>query len=300
VDVSIRELIDLRRAAQALSLRAGRVQSLQGQPYVSRFKGRGMEFDESRPYQPGDDIRTLDWRVTARTGRAHTKLFREERERPVLLCVDLRPSMFFATRGRFKSKRATEVAALLSWSALAQGDRIGALIFTEQGHWEMRPAAGPKPGLRILEQLAAQARPPMKAASSESADEINAALARLRRVARPGHLVAVVSDFRGLNERGRAHLGQLARHSELILVFLYDVLERELPPPGRYRISNGRHTRWLDTAAPEQRAVHRARFEERLEGLRQLSRRYGLSLIELETRADPLPALQRGLARRLA
>ena len=114
---SLEELIALSRPAGGLRLARPTARALQSGQYFSRFKGRGMEFDETRLYTPGDDVRHLDWRVTARTGKAHTKLFREERERPVFLSVDYRASMFFATRGMYKSALAARLAALIAWSA---------------------------------------------------------------------------------------------------------------------------------------------------------------------------------------
>ena len=116
--VSQAGLIRLRDPARHLSLDALRIRARRGGNYLSHFKGRGMEFDEARLYQDGDDPRSIDWRLTARTGRAYTKLFREERERPVFCWVDQRPAMQFATRGVFKSVQAARLSALLGWAAV--------------------------------------------------------------------------------------------------------------------------------------------------------------------------------------
>ena len=129
IQIQFNNLIRLSAGARQVNLDHSTIKSKQSGGYLSSTKGRGMEFDEARLYQPGDDIRSIDWRVTARTGKPYTKLFREERERPVFLSVDLRPSMFFATRGVFKSVQAARLASLLAWSALRQGDRIGGQIF---------------------------------------------------------------------------------------------------------------------------------------------------------------------------
>lgn len=150
---SLDDLIRLSHPAAGLSLARPTVRALQSGQYLSAFKGRGMEFDETRPYAQGDDVRHLDWRVTARTGKPHTKLFREERERPVLLSVDYRASMRFATRGMFKSVMAARLAALVAWSALRHGDRIGGQIFSEAGRRELRPEHGQRAVLRWLEAL---------------------------------------------------------------------------------------------------------------------------------------------------
>ena len=123
VYLSTRAMARLRRSADKLPLKAIKILNPLSGSHLSRFKGRGMEFDEACPYQAGDDIRNLDWRVTARSGRAHTKLFREERERSVLFWVDFRSNMQFATRGRFKTVLASEAAALLAWATRRQGNR---------------------------------------------------------------------------------------------------------------------------------------------------------------------------------
>src|SRR6185312_13913452 len=135
----------------------------------------------------------LDWRVTARTGRAHTKLFREERERAVLLWMDFRSPMFFATQGAFKSVRASQAAAILGWSAIYRGDRLGALFFSGRAHVELRPRRGKPPLLHLLGKIAEQSAAP-KDATSDNADAINQALSRLRAVAQPGSLIILFSD----------------------------------------------------------------------------------------------------------
>ena len=153
VSVTQAELIRLAGPARSIALDVLRVNSLQTGAYVSHFKGRGMEFDESRPYQPGDDPRNIDWRVTARSSEAYTKLFREERERPVLIVTDLRSNMHFATQGAFKSVVATRAASLLAWAAHLRGDRLGGLIFGDSTHRELRPRLGRQAALRYVHEL---------------------------------------------------------------------------------------------------------------------------------------------------
>ena len=131
VRVELADLLRLRAAGEAIRLTAPRIRAVARRRPSSPYKGRGVEFDESRLYQPGDDLRTIDWRVTARTGKPHTKVFREERNRPVFVWLDLRRPMLFATRGAYKAVRAAEMAALIAWSAVANGDRLGGLVFSE-------------------------------------------------------------------------------------------------------------------------------------------------------------------------
>jgi uncharacterized protein (DUF58 family) len=150
VSVALKSLIDLAKPAANLNLHRLTIRSLQSGGYLSHFKGRGMEFDEARLYQHGDDIRSIDWKVTARTGKTHTKLFREEREKPVFISVDNRPAMQFATRGVFKSVQALKLAALLAWAAHHQGDRIGGQIFSSAGCQELKPQNGKHAVLHFL------------------------------------------------------------------------------------------------------------------------------------------------------
>ncbi len=151
----LEDLIALRFPARQLRLaRRNRALSVLAGPNKSNFRGRGIDFEEVRSYQPGDDIRSIDWRVTARTGSAHTKLFREERERPVLVAVDQRSSMFFGSSHCFKSVLAAQLASLLAWSALDGGDRVGGLVFNDAGHREIRPRRSRKTVLALLSQVA--------------------------------------------------------------------------------------------------------------------------------------------------
>jgi uncharacterized protein (DUF58 family) len=297
VRVSLASLLALHRAAEALPLKPGRIRSVSSGTYQSAFKGRGMEFDEVRPYMPGDDARTLDWRVTARTGKPHTKLFREERERAVLLWVDLRRPMFFATRGAFKAVRAAQAAAMLAWSAMHQGDRLGALIFNEDSHIELRPMRGKAALLRTLQNLAKdelwQSHDTRN--NVRSVNDLNTSLSRLRRVAQPGSLIVLLSDFTGLDTQGNAHLAQLARHNDLILADIHDPLEAELPPPGRYRISDGREFLAMETSSRNMREHYHLRFAQRQAELHNLCKRHHINLVKLGTAEAPLSALQRAL-----
>ncbi len=294
VCVSLQSLISLHRAAESLPLKPGRIRATGGGNYHSPFKGRGMEFDEVRAYMQGDDVRTLDWRVTARTGRPHTKLFREERERPVLLWIDLRSTMHFATQGAFKAVRAAQAAALLGWSAVHQGERLGALIFSEHAHIELRPRHGKPPLLHILQQLATHPAWRDHQANTQS-PALNQSLSRLRSVAQPGSLIILLSDFSGLGDTGCAHLAQLARHNELMLIDIHDPMDKELPPPGHYRLSDGEHDFSLFTSDKRMCERYRARFILQQAELAQLCRRYKMTLLPLSTEDDPLRALQQAL-----
>ena len=300
VSVSQSGLIRLSGPARAIALDVLRVRSLQTGAYVSHFRGRGMEFDESRPYQPGDDPRSIDWRVTARSTTAYTKLFREERERPVLVMVDLRSNMHFATRGCFKSVNASRAAALLSWAAHHRGDRLGGLIFGDTVHRELKPRLGRQAALRFLHELAEHPdwALPEHGRTTDREAPFTLAMASLRRVARPGSLVVILSDFLGINRAAQSYLSSVARHNEVLAVVLSDPLERELPPPGRYRLVRDDDELAIDTHAQAARRDYRDAFDTRTHELEQFCQRYGIHLMPLSTDDDPVSALQTALGRR--
>ncbi|MFQ5470300.1 MAG: DUF58 domain-containing protein [Gammaproteobacteria bacterium] len=299
VQVSTRLLIELHRDAKRLPLKAANIKSRQSGQYQSPFKGRGMEFDESRLYQPGDDVRALDWRVTARTGQAHTKLFREERERSVLVWVDYRKSMFFATRGVFKSVVATKAAALIAWSATHHGDRIGGLIFSENQHDELRPLRGKKPALHLIQKLSSHSAWDRNISQYESDSEIPLqALIRLRRVAKPGSLICLITDFRNLDSAAESQLRLLRRHNDVILLQIGDPLEMELPPPGVYRISDGTSETQINTFDKKFRDDFIKECSQHQAYIKKLCQRLGIYYLYCSTEDDLTSTLAHGLGLR--
>ena len=306
VTVSQAGLIRLAGPAKAIALDVLRIRSLQTGAYVSHFKGRGMEFDESRPYQPGDDPRNIDWRVTARSSQAYTKLFREERERPVLIATDLRSNMHFATQGCFKSVNASRAAALIAWAAHHRGDRLGGLIFGNSSHRELRPRLGRQAALRYVHELVGHrdwGDPQSEntvddEAGGNNGDALTQAMAALRRVAHPGSLVVVISDFSGFSRNAQAYLAGVARHNEVLAIVVDDPLERRLPPPGRYRLVSHDKEMAIDTWSRAAQADYRAAFEARKEKLENFMHRYGIHVLPLSTDEDPVQRLQQALGRR--
>jgi uncharacterized protein (DUF58 family) len=295
VRVSVPGLVALNRSAAGLSLGTREVRAHVSGEYLSRFKGRGMEFAESRPYQPGDDVRNLHWRVMARTGKPFTKLFREERERPVFVWVDLRQRMFFGTRNAYKSVVAARAAALIAWAASRHGDRIGGVLFSDGSHEEIKPGRGKAAVLYLIRRLAEHPAWDREGPRADDEHSTRDAMIRLRRVVRPGSLVFLLSDFANLDAVAEANLTQIARRSEVMAMLIYDELERELPPPGSYRLSDGEDEFVLDAADPEYRALYAERFAARTAHVGALARRYGMSFLTCRTDEDPLRILQQGL-----
>jgi len=290
-------LIGLAVLASRLPLKSKKVRSKMSGGYSSAFKGRGMEFDESRPYQPGDEVRNIDWRIFARSGKAHSKLFREERERPVLFCVDDRAAMNFGTKGMFKRVMAARAASLLAWSANAHGDRVGGVIFSESSHQEQRPGRGKRAVLQWIHRLVHHHSGAMQA-TQLPATAFREALSKLRRVAKPGSLIFLISDFRELDEQARSHLQYLSRHHDLVALFIYDPFEKSLPAAGLYPVCATEPAagyQLLDTRNKKRRAAYTDQFELRVYELKQLCRRYHIHFINCATDGDVLTSLQKGL-----
>ncbi len=293
--VSLNELIALRHESKRLNMSpSGKVLATRSGGHLSRFRGRGMEFDEARVYQAGDDPRNMDWRVTARSGRPHVKLFREERERPVWLLVDRGPSMRFGTRVAFKSVIVARAAALLAWAAADQGDRVGGLVFDETRSYQRQPAVGNRGVLPLLKALSQDPLP----GSDAGYRSLSHAARFLLGSVRPGSLVFLLSDFAGLDDVNSTWLTQLTRGNEVVLIHTYDPLEAAPPPPGHYPVTDGVHHALLDATNDPLRSGWSRRFSAHVDTLDALSRRHRCHLINLRIDQPLCDVLCQGLGRR--
>ncbi|HVC00848.1 MAG TPA: DUF58 domain-containing protein [Steroidobacteraceae bacterium] len=273
------ELLGLRGAARTLGLRIrGNARAQLLGSHRGAHRGRGLEFEEVRPYAAGDDSRSIDWRVTARRGRLHTKLFREERERPVWLLVDLQPGMFFGSRRQLKSALAVRAAAMLAWAAVGGGDRIGAVVANGaeiRCHAPRARESGVLPILRSLLDLQPRAPAPPRA------DTLCEALRTLTPLAHPGSLVLAVSDFAGAGTPPDAGWLTLAAHAECRLYWITDALEERGLPDGRYRGGIPGRLRPFDGAAARARWL--AGWRERASGVQGIAERLRSRTTRLDT-----------------
>lgn len=277
------DLIQLRFAARGIDLSSRRrLSRTQSGLTLANFRGRGIDFDQHRIYQAGDDIRNIDWRVTARTGKPHTKLFREEQERPVLIVVDYSATMWFGTRRAYKAVAAAEAAAVLAWAALDNNDKVGGQVFTESADVESRPRTGRNGVLGLLHQLA-QPRP----TSDEYRESpLAQSLEQLRHVVRPGTLIFVLSDFYHLDDAAVEQAALLARHCEMMAMHIVDPLETSVPPRGIYPVSNGQKIRMTALLTKQQRARFLQPYLQRCDQLQQL-KQHRIHIRELST-AQPI------------
>ncbi len=251
VELAMPELLHYQNKTALIDLSARKnIHGKMSGNYLSRSKGRGMEFDEVRHYQTGDDIRAIDWRVTARTGKTHTKLFREELERPVLIATDLSASMHFGSQLLFKSVQAAHLASLVAWHAKNRGDRLGGIVFNQHEHFELKPRSRKEGVLHYLHALSTlhhsqhkqqyqQSQNTLSDNSSNSYFSNNCA--RIRHIAKPGSLVYLITDGQSLRAMATddaalkhkndalRHLTQISQHCELVVCLIKDPLEQELP-----------------------------------------------------------------------
>ncbi|MCB1743391.1 MAG: DUF58 domain-containing protein [Gammaproteobacteria bacterium] len=274
-----------------------------------------MEYAESRAYQAGDEIRHMDWRVTARTARPHTKQFHEERERPVMLLLPFSQSLFFGTRVRFKSVQTARVAAVLAWKSCALGHRVGALCSRAGQHQECKPTAGERGVLDVLRALARMgrhgfpgepdhdrlgpdARPgdAAREATDDDAGLLTRTLEQAGRLIRPASEVVLLCDWLQLDDTHQTLLGRLRERADLLLVQVADPIERQPPPAGRYPITDGLHGCILDTEDEAVNEAYKALLETRLERTRGLCARLGIRHVLIMTDDDPLLGLHGAVA----
>ncbi len=278
---SVSEMVKLRYGARELtSFPRVQARQMMAGGHRSRFRGRGMDFDEVRIYQPGDDVRSIDWRVTAKTQTPHTKIFREERERPVLVVTDLRGPMFFGSQ-RLKSVVASEISAALAWAGLNANDRVGGLVFGSQQQAEVKSRRSHHAVLQFIHELQDFSQQLLEPAP----DQLSLAhiLEEARRFALPGTTIFIVSDFHDLNEDCERHLFELARHGDLNFCHVFDSIETELPAPALYAVSDGQRQTLLDTGQQSIRQDFADAFQARSQRLKKYSQQLSAGLLPFNT-----------------
>ena len=292
--VSRSELIAARLTARQLRLRQQkRHVARQTGNHPAPFKGRGLSFQQLRAYQGGDEIRHIDWRVTARTTKPHTRLFEEERERPIVIGLDQRRTMAFGSRHCFKSVMACHTAALLAWNGLDSNDRVGGFIFSDDSHSEFRPRRSSRAVLHLLNSASEYNQQLLQAPESiEQRQPLSRALEELRRITRPGSSVFILSDFHDYNDDAHQQLLLLARHNDIVALCISDPFELTLPLHGALPLSDGqqRSTINVDQRLQQHYREHIANTQQQLQ---QRLRQLGVVFLPLSTSDDVLETLAR-------
>jgi uncharacterized protein (DUF58 family) len=290
-------LVRLRYTAGGFSyLPRQPVRSLLAGRKRSKLRGRGLDFDELRHYRPGDDIRTMDWRVTNRTGKPHVRVYTEERDRPVLVVVDQRLPMFFGSRRVMKSVTAAEVAAITAWRVIGVGDRVGAILFNDQRLVEVRPSRSDKKVMGWLGDLA-----DMNAALSvNSGIEANPAalLDALKAASRQvshDYLVILVSDFHGWSEACLDVIRRVAQHNDIICSLVYDPLERDIAKAEKLVVSDGLYQLEINPADNALGERYEQQVQSTFASVRADLMRYGIPIIPMHTARDTAGQLREQL-----
>jgi len=252
--------------------------------HASKLRGRGLNFEELRNYLPGDDTRNIDWKVTARTGTPYVRVYTEEKDRTVWLLVDQRLGMFFGSQQRMKSVVAAEVAAISAWRVLSTGDRVGALVFDDTEISVIPPHRSRERVMQILKQVvvknqAFSANPGFR----PDVVKLNEALKQVSTLARHDCLVCLITDGDGINEETRKHITRLSEHNDILTVFIYDPLEKDMPAAGRLRFADGENQFEADTSSRKLRTAFQSDFEQKLDRIKTASRRFSIPVLSLQT-----------------
>jgi len=260
--------------------------------HASRLRGRGLNFEELRDYLPGDDVRSIDWKVTARTGKPHVRVFTEERDRPALIVVDQRMAMFFGSRLNMKSVTAAEAAALAAFRILDQGDRVGGIVFGDELVAEIRPRRSRK-SVDLLLAAIADANQMLRAdAPALEPMSLNRPLEAVAKIARRDHLVIVLSDFDGIDERTGLLIGGLARHNDVVLGFVTDPTAQQLPEGMRIVASDGVLQAEFDTGREPARRALIELVGERLGKVAGWTRRFGVPVLPLSAGSETISQIR--------
>ncbi|WP_211100060.1 DUF58 domain-containing protein [Acuticoccus kandeliae] len=291
---------------RALEGQARRLSFLPRQParsvlngrHASRLRGRGLNFEELRDYLPGDDVRSIDWKVTARTGTPHVRVMTEERDRPALIVVDQRMSMFFGSVLNMKAVTAAEAATLAAFRILDQGDRVGGIVFGDAAIAEIRPQRSRRALDRFVTALADANGLLSAEAPAVEPMSLTEVLRRVARIATRNHLVIVISDFDVVDEETERLVAAIARHNDLVLALVSDPFADAVPPGQRIVVSDGMLQAEIDTG---DRTIHRRLAEMssgRIAAILDWQRRFGVPVLPLSSAEETLPQMRRlmGLA----
>ncbi len=272
------------------------VHSILAGRHSSRLRGRGLNFEELRHYRAGDDIRTLDWKVTNRTKKPHVRVFTEERERNVLLLVDQRVAMFFGGRVKMKSVVATEVAALAAWRTLSVNDRIGALVFNDRQIKQIKPQRSRNTAMQILHH-SVEMNHALSAGQSTAANpaQLNTALKECEQLCGHDCLIVAISDMSGWDTDTIKRIKRLTVHNDLIVSLIYDPLEKDLPDHRQLVISDGELQIEVDAGRAELKQRYTEEFVSTVDFLQGELRKYGVPVIPIDTESPVQDQVRKAL-----
>ncbi len=283
----LQSLVRLRYSVRGFSyLPRQPIRSLLAGRKRSRLRGRGLDFDELRHYRPGDDIRSMDWKVTNRTGKPHVRVYTEERDRPVIAVVDQRLPMFFGSQVKMKSVVAAEVAAITAWRVLSVGDRIGAILFNDERVVEARPSRAERRVMGWLGDLSAMNNS-LSVAPGRRPDPagLARALRTLERSIGHDYLVILISDFFGWDDDTLKSIRRINAHNDIICSLVYDPLERDISRADKLVVSDGSYQLELDPTHQDLGKKFEASFDSSVAHVQQELKRHGIPVLPVHTGA---------------
>ena len=231
VFVSLKDLLKMEHFARGFSFlaRKQKVRSILGGKHASKLRGRGLDFEEVRNYVAGDDIRNIDWKVTARTQKTHSRVYSEEKEKPALIVVDQSKSMFFGSQLRTKSVVAAELAALAAFRVLKEGDRVGGVVFADHGIDIVYPKRDRKNILRFLEKIVERNHELEQSSPVKLEEALKETMLKIRNIVSHDFLIIIISDFMRYSPEVIKFISHLAQHNDVILAKVFDPMERDIP-----------------------------------------------------------------------
>lgn len=300
VYVTLEELQAFRYKARGFSfLPRQPVHSIISGRHASRVRGRGLNFEELRNYMPGDDVRTIDWKVTARLRAPHVRVFTEERDRPAILIVDQRVSMFYGSQRAMKSVVAAEAAAIGAWRVTGVGDRVGAIVFGDEDFDEIRPHRSTRTVHRILSSVVARNNAlHVTEGSATNPTMLNVVLDRVAQTAKHDHLVTILSDFDGADDRTTQIITKLSQHNDVLAVPITDPTSVHIPAVGRVVASDGDLQVELDFGSTATRKRLLDYSDKRLAKVLAWQSDLGFPVLPLTTAEETLSQIQRLLGQK--
>ncbi|WP_081847955.1 DUF58 domain-containing protein [Microbulbifer sp. HZ11] len=294
IHVDLSHLQSLEDAAESLNLLPRQpTRSVLAGRHASRLRGRGLNFEELREYRPSDDVRAIDWKVTARTGEPHVRVYTEERDRPTLIVVDQRMSMYFGTRFAMKSVTAAETATLAAFAVLSQGDRVGGIVIRDDGLFSQRPKRCRTALTRFLSELARANCALHADAPPATPTSLDTVLQAVANIARRDHLILLISDFDVIGPASDRLLAGLARRNDVILMPVSDPSGEVMPKGFVSAISDGDQQATLDTNIGDIHTAMNRLNRERRAAIERWQHHYGIPLASLSAGAETLPQLHR-------
>ena len=299
VYVELDELIRLQFKARGFSfLPKQPIHSLLAGRHASRIRGRGLDFEELRGYLPGDDPRSIDWKVTARAGKPYVRVFTEERDRPAILVVDQRINMFFGSQVAMKSVVAARLAALGAWRVFDQGDRVGGLVFDDHDILEVRPHRSRARVMQILQAVVDKNRALRADLEVEpNGAMLNKVLERVVRTAHHDYLVTVISDFHGADDETQRLLTRLAEHNDVLAAHLYDPSKVKPLEGGHLVLTDGQLQVEIDTSKGKLTRNLAEYFSADLQETKDILAKVGIPVLLIDTVGDPAEQIRAILGR---